>query len=47
MELVEVIKVWSVVWSVVTLQADSQVTTESEKIFPDQAIAQDCEDYEH
>ena len=32
---------------VVTLQANSQVTTESEKIFTDQAIAQDCEDYEH
>ena len=45
--MVEVIIVWSVVWSVVTLQANSQVTTESGKIFTDQAIAQDCEDYEY
>ena len=29
---------------VVTLQANSQVTTESGKIFPDPAIAQDYED---
>ena len=42
--MVEVIIVWSVVWSVVTLQANSQVTTESGKIFPDPAIAQDYED---
>ena len=28
----------------VTQQANSQVTTESEKIFTDEAIAQDCED---